>query len=237
MEAKGATNNLLGSIATDLVAKQVIEDKTALATAQKTGSGAQEGSGAAPIRHAADDLSDEDDLDNEDDPEYRKYREKRMAELKAVKQEQLANKVKGHGEYKEIDESEFLPTVTKSHLCVCHFYHNDFERCKIVDMHLKKIAMEHTETRFVKINADKCIFFVTKLQVKVLPTIVFFVDGVAVDRLVGFEELGGSDDFPTLLLVRRLVKGGVCKALKKIENPGFHVKKQKEEEEEYDDND
>ena len=42
-----------------------------------------------------------------------------------------------------------------------------------------------------------------------LPTIVLFENGVAIDRIIGFEELGGQDDFPTLNLVRRLVKGGV----------------------------
>jgi len=30
----------------------------------------------------------------------------------------------------------------------------------------------------------------------VLPTIIIFVDGVALDRVVGFDELGARDDFP-----------------------------------------
>jgi hypothetical protein len=34
----------------------------------------------------------------------------------------------------EIVEEEFLKEVTGSELVVCHFYHNDFERCKIMDM-------------------------------------------------------------------------------------------------------
>ena len=42
-----------------------------------------------------------------------------------------------------------------------------------------------------------------------LPTIILFENGVAIDRIIGFEELGGQDDFPTLSLTRRLVKGGV----------------------------
>ena len=41
-----------------------------------------------------------------------------------------------------------------------------------------------------------------------LPTIISFIDGVAVDRVIGFEELGGIDEFPTLVLVRRLISGG-----------------------------
>lgn len=40
-------------------------------------------------------------------------------------------------------------------------------------------------------------FFVEKLQVKMLPCVVMFVSGVAVDRIVGFDSLGAADDFPT----------------------------------------
>ena len=45
-----------------------------------------------------------------------------------------------------------------------------------------------------------------------LPTIVMFIDGIAYDRIVGFEELGGEDDFPTMILTRRLIKSGVMAA-------------------------
>lgn len=69
----------------------------------------------------------------------------------------------------------------------------------------------------MSINAEKCPFFVAKLQIQVLPTIVCFMDGIAIDRIVGFEELGGKDEFPTLLLARRLVNSGVCKALDQAE--------------------
>jgi hypothetical protein len=40
-------------------------------------------------------------------------------------------------------------------------------------------------------------FFVEKLQVRMLPCVVMFVGGVAVDRIVGFDTLGAADDFPT----------------------------------------
>ncbi len=240
MDTAGAAKSLLPSIATDLVCKQVLQDKqTAMTSTADSGSASEAAAGVTSTssRMAAFDEDAEDDLDMEDDPEYRKYKEKRLAELKAAKEQAMTNKTKGHGEYREIDESEFLPTVTKSHLVVCHFYHRDFERCKIVDEHFKKICIDHVEAKFVKINAEKALFFVGKLQVKVLPTIVCFVDGVAVDRLVGFEELGGRDDFPTLMLIRRLVQAKVLQVRKKAENPGFHVAKKKakeESDEEYD---
>jgi len=99
--------------------------------------------------------------------------------------------------------------MTKTDYVICAFFHKDFERCKIVDMHLQKICKLHLEARFVKIDAEKCPFFVEKLNIQMLPTIILFENGVAIDRIVGFEELGGADDFPTMSLIRRLVVGGV----------------------------
>jgi len=32
-------------------------------------------------------------------------------------------------------------------------------------MHLNKIAREHTETKFARIDAEKCPFFVSKLNI------------------------------------------------------------------------
>ena len=46
-----------------------------------------------------------------------------------------------------------------------------------------------------------------------MPTIICFIDGVAVDRVVGFEDMGNKDEFPTLLLSRRLIRSGAMKAL------------------------
>jgi hypothetical protein len=57
-------------------------------------------------------------------------------------------------------EEEFLPNVTKSKFVVVHFYHQDFERCKIVDMHLRKLAPLHPEAKFIYLNAEKSPFFI-----------------------------------------------------------------------------
>lgn len=42
-----------------------------------------------------------------------------------------------------------------------------------------------------------------------LPCILFFRNGVAYDRIVGFEELGARDDFPTAKLEKMLLEGGI----------------------------
>lgn len=84
-------------------------------------------------------------------------------------------------------------------------------------MHLREIAKTHVEAKFIYLNAEKSPFFIQKLQVQMLPTIICFIDGIAVDRVVGFSELGNKDDFPTLALTRRLIKSGALKALTKAE--------------------
>jgi hypothetical protein len=52
-----------------------------------------------------------------------------------------------------------------------------------------------------------------------------FDNGVAVDRVVGFEELGGNDEFPTLALTRRLIRGGVLEARTKKEKGQISINK------------
>jgi len=157
----------------------------------------------------SDESDDDLGLDDENDDAITKFREKRMAELKQQNAKVQEFKQLGHGSYVEIKEDEFLPSVTKSKYVVCQFYHPHFERCKIVDKHLLLLSAQHVATKFIKLNAEKSPFFVEKLAIKTLPTIVLFKDGIAIDRIVGFEEFGGEDDFNTEIMANRIAKKGV----------------------------
>lgn len=57
-----------------------------------------------------------------------------MEKLKKEHKERLENLAKGHGSYREIVQDEFLKQVTTSEHVIVHFYHNDFEKCKVIDM-------------------------------------------------------------------------------------------------------
>ena len=70
-------------------------------------------------------------------------------------------------------------------------------------MHLRKIAEQHHECKFLTLDAEKAPFFVKKLAIQVLPTLCCFKDGILIDKVVGFEDLGGKDDFKTIVLARR----------------------------------
>ncbi|CAN0044278.1 unnamed protein product [Ascophyllum nodosum] len=144
------------------------------------------------------------------DPEVRRIRESRMREMKRVYEARAANLAKGHGQYREIVQDEFLPEVTSSEKVVVHFYHKDFQRCKVMDMRLGELAPRHLESKFLRIDAEKTPFFVQKLQVKILPTIVCFIDGIAVHHIIGFENLTTGlpddklDEWPLSNLAREL---------------------------------
>ena len=214
---------MAAQIFSDMVMQEAIKDKT-IQVEQKIKD--QEGqlhdvSAKSDLLHGHhhEDDDDEDDAfgDDEEEKIMRNIRERRLKNMKNVYQEKQENLIKGHGQYTEITEEQFLPNVTGSKFVICHYYHQDFERCKIVDMHLRKIAAQHKEAKFVFLNAEKAPFFIKKLQVQVLPTIICFIDGIAVDRVVGFEDMGNKDDFPTMALTRRLIKTGCLKALNKAE--------------------
>eukprot|EP00762_Andalucia_godoyi_P005064 ANDGO_04053.mRNA.1 Thioredoxin domain-containing protein PLP3B len=153
------------------------------------------------------DENEDEDEDGFDDAET--FRRKRIAELKKQHQKMQEHKIKGHGEYREIDEPDFLTEVTSSDVVACMFYHADFESCKVFDHHLKEIAKKHLEFKIIKINAEKAQFFVPKLAIRVLPTIIIFHKGVAIDRVVGCEDLGGTVEFSTEMLEARLGESGV----------------------------
>lgn len=73
----------------------------------------------------------------EEDPDLDTLRQARVERMKKEKNQRLENLAKGHGSYEEIVEADFLKIVLASKFVICHFYHDDFERCKgnlLVDM-------------------------------------------------------------------------------------------------------
>lgn len=147
--------------------------------------------------------------ENEDDLDV--IRARRLAELKRISELESKFRGLGHGDYTEIDEREFLDAVIKSARAVVHFYHRDFARCKAVDKNLAIVAPAVIGTRFLKVNAEKCPFFVEKLKIKVLPTLVYLIDGKTIHTVTGFSEFGGNDDFYISEFVKSLNRHGMLK--------------------------
>ena len=224
-------NPLLNQLAFDIVKDKVIEDKT------KAYMEEQEKKEKEEIeKQKLGELDDLEEIDSEEERIMRQEMEK-MKKTAENKREEMAKKIKNdkYGNYTEIIETEFLDTMLKNEKVVCHFYHKDFERCKIIDKHLQIIAQNHKETLFVKINAEKTPFFTAKLNIRVLPTIILFVKGKSVHRFIGFQDFGMNDDFPTINLSRQLVIYKMIQPKTKAEKGEVTIKKGKKDDSDEDD--
>lgn len=157
--------------------------------------------------------------DDEDD-ELVMLRQRRLGLLKKAQEDQAVYRSKQHGEYREIAQDDFFNIVVRekggSDRCCIHFYHADFETCKVLDHHLSQLAKEIIPIKFCKINAEKSPFLVERLRVTTLPCCLLFKDDVAVDRIVGFEGCVGEDG----LLDHDLLKERITSAIGK-EIPAF----------------
>jgi len=158
------------------------------------------------------DISDDElleELEREDDFDMSSFRERRLEELRRELEKSKALKESDHGRYTELKhEKDVINETAKEKLCVIHFSHRDFRRCRIMDKHMETLASRYFRTRFIKVDVANVPFLVEKLKVQVLPCLVCFVDGVTKDRLIGFEELGNNDNFSTASLEIRLKQSG-----------------------------
>ena len=128
--------------------------------------------------------------DPDEDPILEALRAQRLRELRALADQKAADVARGHGQVRTIAQDEFLPECTgSSEFVVVHFFHREFQRCAILDKHLQLMAPQHTECKMLRIDAEKAPFFVHKLQIRTLPTLLVLRHGKVVDRLVGFEGL------------------------------------------------
>ncbi|KAL9186429.1 hypothetical protein ACHAXT_005667 [Thalassiosira profunda] len=137
--------------------------------------------------------SDEDEFDHlldEEDAGLMAIRQARIAQLKREQAQRAEHLSLGHGAVRTITQDEFLPECTQSSkYVVVHWFSDEFERCKIMDFHLKLIAPEHLEAKFLRIDAQKAPFFVCKLKIRTLPALIVFDDGKEIGRLTGFDGL------------------------------------------------
>lgn len=149
-------------------------------------------------------------LERMDDDELEILKQKRIDAMKKAQEKKADYLKQGHGEYEEIpEEKEFFNVGKNSENVVCHFYKDDTFRCKIVDKHMKLLARKHIETKFCKINAERCQWLCERLRIKVIPTIALLKDSKTKDYIVGFGDLGNQDEFSTEMLAWRIAQAGV----------------------------
>ncbi|XP_063809441.1 thioredoxin domain-containing protein 9 [Pseudophryne corroboree] len=163
-----------------------------------------------------------DKLDKMDEDEMEHLKEKRLEALKKAQQQKQEWISKGHGEYREIpSEKDFFQEVKESKNVVCHFYRDSTFRCTIMDKHLALLAKKHIETKFLKLSVEKAPFLSERLRIKVIPTLALVKDGKTKDYVVGFTDLGNTDEFTTETLEWRLGCADIIKYSGNLMEPPF----------------
>jgi hypothetical protein len=143
------------------------------------------------------------------DDDLEELRRKRLEEMKDTHSRIRKLRAEGHGSYTELQsEKEFFEHAKKSRHLVCHFYRPSTWRCEIVDKHLNLLAEKHIDCRFVKINIEKSPYLAEKLRILMLPTVMIVNDGRTEHSIIGFDEMGGTDDFETDILEEILTRWG-----------------------------
>lgn len=150
-----------------------------------------------------------------DDEALEALRAKRLAAMKEEHAKQQRWASLGHGTYSELGGGqnakdvarEFFDAAKQSERMVVHFYRSSTRLCDVFHKHLEKLAPQHKETRFVKINVENCdkegggaAFLVERLGIVIMPTLVIVKKREAVHHIRGFDELGCSEDFSTKAL-------------------------------------
>ncbi|KAL7514661.1 hypothetical protein ACHAXN_012453 [Cyclotella atomus] len=165
---------------------------------------------------------------DEEDPSLIQLREARLAQLKREQIARAENISLGHGTLRTILQDEYLPECTGSSRYVCiHFFQDEFERCKIMDFHLKIVAEEHIECKFLRIDAAKAPFFVAKFKIQVLPSLFVYDTGKEIGRLTGFDGLALNPKKPDEWHTGRLQEWLAEKGVIRYEKPSEEVEEER----------
>lgn len=167
-------------------------------------------------------------LENMDENDLEVLKRQRMEAMKKGQEKKQKWLQQGHGEYSEIpEEKEFFNVTKNSENVVCHFYREETFRCKILDKHLNILAKKHIETKFCKIDAEKTPFLCERLKIRTIPTIIMIKDSITRGYVVGFTDLGNTDDFSTEMLEWRLAHGEVINYKGDLDTPPDQADKKK----------
>eukprot|EP00744_Colponema_vietnamica_P035954 GILI01062982.1.p1 GENE.GILI01062982.1~~GILI01062982.1.p1 ORF type:complete len:184 (-),score=45.78 GILI01062982.1:29-520(-) len=95
------------------------------------------------------------------------------------------------GELREITQDEYVNEVSRcDDWIVLHLYQNELPQCKLVNLHLQRLAAKFPATKFLRIIATSCIPGYPNAN---LPTIFVYHKKEIVKQIVTLRQLQGSD--------------------------------------------
>jgi len=128
----------------------------------------------------------------------------------------------------ELNADNYEAEVLKSDIpVVIDFWASWCRYCKLMDPIIKRLAIFHkNKVKFVKVDVDKSLKFLNNFRpLRGLPILIFFKDGIEIDRLIGFTPfLTINDKIMLMLKVEKKedkddgCKGGICEPPEEYDN-------------------
>jgi len=130
---------------------------------------------------------DELDFDEDDEAIFQRFRDQRLAELKAYTLKP------SYGDVQEIAGQDFVQEVNKAGdgvWVVLHLYKSGVPLCNLINDHLRTLSAKFRDTKFLKSLSNLCIANFPDSQ---LPAIFIYYEGACKKQLVGSATFGGMN--------------------------------------------
>lgn len=142
-----------------------------------------------------------DKIDNMNEDDLATIRSRRVAAMKKEAEQKRENINNGHGTLTQItDQKDFFDAAKKSKKMVVVFTRNSNEHGKQLLEHMKRLANDHVEARFLWTEADNAPFLTDRFNIFMLPTIVCIEDNKVKIQHNGLNDLDGSGKYTTGML-------------------------------------
>lgn len=149
--------------------------------------------------------SEIDRLNNLQDDDLEAIRSRRLAQLQKNAEERAVWRRNGHGTVHTLTEKDFFTRAKGTTRMIAIFFQPGTSRYSSdLNEHMAKLAEHHLETFFATIDANKAPFLCQRLQIRVLPSLLFVKNGEINRVLVGLDELSQTGKFTTEGIEKRL---------------------------------
>jgi len=137
-------------------------------------------------------------------------RRRRIAEMKRQAERRREWRFNGHGHLSHLSEKEFFDVTKKSERVVLCFYRPGSNRYSDdLIHHLRKLAENHLEAKFVVLDATKSPFLTDRLKIWCLPSITLIVKGRTDKTFHGLGEISPKGNLDTLALEQVLFDSNI----------------------------
>ncbi|MCX8176001.1 MAG: thioredoxin [Candidatus Bathyarchaeota archaeon] len=125
---------------------------------------------------------------NEEDREFEEIKRKKIMEMmeKLKKSGQLNNEAKILGKPVDVSDENFQSFVGAYKFVVVDFWASWCPPCRMVAPIVEKLAKQYAgKVVFAKVDVDQNLKTASMYNITAIPTLVFFKNGVEVERIIG----------------------------------------------------